>query len=283
MLLGRDLSHWDGPAPDLSGLSFVLCKATEGISYDDPSYKAHLALATAKGLIVGSYHFLHPGDGAGQAIDFLDVAKGSAIHLYAVDVEMLADNRTHPTYSDLAAFHHKFHQFLPGHKLIVYSYQSFWEGPFGNPVHSCPDCVLWTSYLHPDTWPAPYGGFSGVTVHQYATTPVDRDRFDGTWAQLAELGSPRPAPAPPVKPKPVPKGATPLLSLNMAGQKVADVQHALDLLGNLTAHTDGMGHFREETLRVLELFQKHRGLKVTGTTTPETWRELRKVAHPKGK
>jgi peptidoglycan hydrolase-like protein with peptidoglycan-binding domain len=168
---------------------------------------------------------------------------------------------------------------MPGRTLFVYSYLWFWENTFGNPTHDCPHCVLWTSALHPE-WPtAAYGGFRRVTLHQYATSPVDRDRFQGSWGDLAELFS-TPAPAP--APKPVPKGNTPLLHSGMVGQKVADIQHALDLLHNTTAHTDGMGHFGRETLRVLELFQKNRHLKVTGTTTPETWKLLRLVAHPKG-
>jgi hypothetical protein len=171
---------------------------------------------------------------------------------------------------------------MPRRYLIVYSYLWFWENTFGNPTHDCPWCVLWTSALHPE-WPAPYGGFRTVTLHQYQTRPVDRDRFAGSWADLVELGSQRPAPAPAPKPVPAPKGTSPLLGAGMVGQKVADVQHALDLLGNATAHHDGIGKFGAETQRVLRLFQLHRHLKVTGTTTKETWRELRLVAHPKGK
>jgi hypothetical protein len=282
-LEGRDLSHHDGKTPNLTGLSFVFCKASEGLSWTyAETHDAHQAQAKAKGLLRASYHFLHPGDGAQQARSFLAASKAAkeSVHGFAVDVEMLADNKTHPSYADLEAFHTEFHRLMPGRTLFVYSYLWFWENTFGNPTHDCPHCVLWTSALHPE-WPtAAYGGFRRVTLHQYATSPVDRDRFQGSWGDLAELFS-TPAPAP--APKPVPKGNTPLLHSGMVGQKVADIQHALDLLHNHTAHTDGMGHFGRETLRVLELFQKNRSLKVTGTTTPETWKALRLVAHPKEK
>lgn len=282
MLQGRDLSHWDGSRPDLTGLSFALLKAGQGLGGRPAAYADHLDQVRARKLIEGSYHFLTRDNGAAQAQKFQANTAGAAeVHLYAVDVEVIDETTgEHPDYAHLKDFHETFHRLFPRRYLFVYSYLWFWENTFGNPVHDCPWCVLWASALHP-SWPAPYGGFRQVTLHQYATIPVDRDQYDGSWADLAVLGSQQPAPAPKPKPKPVPKGDTPLLVKGMAGQKIADVQHALDLLGN-DCTVDGIGHFGAETFRVLEVFQRHRGLKVTGTTTPETWRELRLVAHPKG-
>lgn len=77
-------------------------------------------------------------------------------------------------------------------------------------------------------------------------------------------------------------GDSPLLTLRSTGHKVTDVQHALDLCDprNRTAHYDGLGKFGPRTLAVLRVFQQHRKLPVTGTTTPETWAALRRVAHP---
>lgn len=71
--------------------------------------------------------------------------------------------------------------------------------------------------------------------------------------------------------------ADPLLREGSTGQKVEDVQHALNLCGN---DIDVDGIFGSDTERILRVFQDHRELPVTGTTTPETWAALRVVAHP---
>jgi N-acetyl-anhydromuramyl-L-alanine amidase AmpD len=78
-----------------------------------------------------------------------------------------------------------------------------------------------------------------------------------------------------------PKGNSPLLVQGMNNSKVADVQHALDLLGNETEAKDGKGKFGTETHRVLLVFQKNRSLPQSGVVDPITWAALRVVAHPK--
>lgn len=70
---------------------------------------------------------------------------------------------------------------------------------------------------------------------------------------------------------------SPLLKLGSTGQKVKDVQHALNLCGN-NIREDGV--FGADTDQVLRVFQQHRGLPVTGTTDPATWVALRVAAHP---
>ncbi|BEP14801.1 hypothetical protein acdb102_31120 [Acidothermaceae bacterium B102] len=70
---------------------------------------------------------------------------------------------------------------------------------------------------------------------------------------------------------------SPLLHLGDRGPKVADVQRALNMCGNELVE-DGI--FGADTDRILRVFQAHRDLEVTGSTTAETWTALRLVAHP---
>jgi hypothetical protein len=74
---------------------------------------------------------------------------------------------------------------------------------------------------------------------------------------------------------------SPVLSLGATGNKVADVQRVLDALSplNKCVAIDGQGVFGHETRRVLCVYQQHRSLPVTGTTTLETWAALRLDAH----
>lgn len=209
-LEGRDLSHYDGDTPDLSGLSFTICKATQGLHMVDPMHDQHVAQSKARGLVTGSYHFLEAGDGAAQAEFFLAHTGADPVHLYAVDVEMYGTPETHPAPADLVEFHTRFHQVMPGRALLVYSYASFWHDAFGGYLLNCPHCRLWSSSLRPGIpqpgevvggYPQVYGGFPALTLHQYATSPVDRDRFYGTHEQLMALASraattPSPQPAP---------------------------------------------------------------------------------------
>lgn len=80
---GFDWSQWQRPR-DLAGVTatqaFAVFKATEGDTFGDPAYLAHVANADAAGLIHGAYHFARPdwsdgspfGDGRQEARQFLD-------------------------------------------------------------------------------------------------------------------------------------------------------------------------------------------------------------------
>ncbi len=70
---------------------------------------------------------------------------------------------------------------------------------------------------------------------------------------------------------------SPLLAEGADGSKVADIQRALNHAGN---SLDVDSDFGPKTETALRAFQQQQGLTVTGTTTPETWAALRKVAHP---
>lgn len=69
------------------GIRGVICKATEGTWYKDPTYAVKRVGARAAGLLWGAYHFLRPGDMSAQVKFFLDTAAPELNTLLALDYE----------------------------------------------------------------------------------------------------------------------------------------------------------------------------------------------------
>jgi lysozyme len=73
-LPGLDLSHFQGAVDWKSvasaGMAFAFLKATDGITYTDPTYPANLAGARGAGLPCGAYHFFRPLDDANRQADY---------------------------------------------------------------------------------------------------------------------------------------------------------------------------------------------------------------------
>ncbi len=99
-LPGIDVSHYQGTIDwaqvAASGQRFVIAKATEGLSYVDPTYAANRAGATAAGLVFGAYHFarpdLHPTNPIGEADHFVDTAQlGPGNIVPVLDLERSGD------------------------------------------------------------------------------------------------------------------------------------------------------------------------------------------------
>ncbi|TGD57917.1 GH25 family lysozyme [Flavobacterium humi] len=78
-VFGIDISKYQGneiasldKATD--GLTFVICKATEGITYTDPDFTTNWPLIKSKGYVRGAYHFYHcDDDPTQQATHYLAV------------------------------------------------------------------------------------------------------------------------------------------------------------------------------------------------------------------
>lgn len=100
---GIDLSAHNG-VPDFdsiaaSGVDFVYLKASEGLSYRDPSFMRNYVAARRAGLRVGAYHFFRfESDGTRQAANFLDAISSCELGLPAViDVEEWGNPADPPT------------------------------------------------------------------------------------------------------------------------------------------------------------------------------------------
>ncbi len=83
-ILGIDVSHYQGTINwtqvSAAGKIFAYIKATEGVSYTDPTYTTYLANGSSAGVIMGSYHFARPetNTAVDEANYYLSVA-GSSI------------------------------------------------------------------------------------------------------------------------------------------------------------------------------------------------------------
>lgn len=76
---GIDISRYQGNEirflnKQTDELTFVICKATEGITYADPNFKSNWNAIQSKGYVRGAYHFYHCNDDpAKQADNYLDI------------------------------------------------------------------------------------------------------------------------------------------------------------------------------------------------------------------
>lgn len=87
MIHGIDVASYQDSTPNLTGLDFVVVKATEGTGYVSPKHAAQIAAGRAHGLVVGHYHFVK-GDGMdAQADYFLSHAAPQADEFLVLDWE----------------------------------------------------------------------------------------------------------------------------------------------------------------------------------------------------
>lgn len=77
ILDGADISHWQGLDFDISNLDFVICKATEGVTFDDSTFVTNIERGLAQGKCVGAYHFARPDNNTAieEAKHFVEVVK----------------------------------------------------------------------------------------------------------------------------------------------------------------------------------------------------------------
>ncbi|MBS7231630.1 hypothetical protein KHA90_11400 [Flavobacterium psychroterrae] len=66
-VFGIDISRYQGDEinflnKQIDKLTFIICKATEGITYTDSSFKTNWPAIQAKGYVRGAYHFYHCND-----------------------------------------------------------------------------------------------------------------------------------------------------------------------------------------------------------------------------
>ena len=67
MLKGLDISNWQAVGTGDQAEDFVICKATEGVGYVDPTCDAHYQRAKSQGKLLGVYHFARPDMNSAEA------------------------------------------------------------------------------------------------------------------------------------------------------------------------------------------------------------------------
>lgn len=195
-----DISHFQG-TPDFAkvraaGIAGVVHKATQGLSGVDSTFAAAKSNALAAGLLFGAYHFgTGSGSGADQAAWFLSIVKPDASTLCVIDFEpnpsTSGTTMTLPQLLDWITTV----QASTGRWPVVYGGKSLLFGAVGSqPNATLAQCPLWvaqyTSAAQPSGIPSQI--WPDWTLWQYTengtvdgiTTPVDRDRFNGTEDEL---------------------------------------------------------------------------------------------------
>jgi GH25 family lysozyme M1 (1,4-beta-N-acetylmuramidase) len=276
--------------PDVSsyqtGISFAGCviamvKATEGTDYINPDYAAAKTRAAKAGAYFCAYHFLHAGNGAGQA-SYAHSVVGSDIPLMIdFEPEYNSDGTiaSAPQVSDAVDFINEYRA-LGGKTYLLYLPHWYWEGNLGQAsLVSVIDLGMllvssdYTTYS--DTGPgwAPYGGMTPV-VWQYTSsatlngvTNVDMNAYKGTLADFKAQVTTGAEPAGGTA------GSEPTLVEGDTGSAVKTLQTRLNVWGaNLTVD----GDFGSLTLAAVRAFQTKQKLTVDGIVGPRTWAALEK-------
>ena len=225
---GTDVSSYQGNYNPVSSDSFVIAKATEGRTYTNPYHASQVSRARAKGLVVGHYHYLLPGNAAAQARYFVSKANAKKGDLLVCDWERTSTGD--PSNADKDTFIKTVKSLMPGFKVGLYCNVYYWTS------------LDRTSYCGDFLWIAQYSSRAPGIQHpfeiwQYQGTPIDRNvaYFSNLAAMKSWAGavaskpaSPKPSPAPSKPAPPVTSapeglfGMTKIAKYNHAsGQKIA--------------------------------------------------------------
>ena len=199
-----DVSHhvWDNGPIDLSrakaaGVVGVIAKATEGATFQDPTFARWKAMTHAAGLLWGVFHFGTAAPVQDQVDNFLATAAPEADTLVALDFEL---NEAHPANSMRGTQALEFLDLAKsrlGRPLTLYT-GSYMTTAFGaQPVAALSDVRLWWAQfanspkLHP-TWTTYFlwqftDGAKGPAPHTIdGVGACDCDQFRGTDAELRQ-------------------------------------------------------------------------------------------------
>ena len=159
-----DVVSWDEIRG--SGICAVIQKATEGMGPLDKTYEHRYGPAKAAGLLWGSYHFAHAGDGAQQAEHYLSLVSPASDDLVAIDVE--SPHTGAPiSYTELCAFVETVKSKL-GRYPVVYGSNVLRQITAGHhgAASILNNCPLWIANYGSDhpTLPDPWGFW---TLWQY--------------------------------------------------------------------------------------------------------------------
>lgn len=115
---GIDVSAYQPSDYQVSGFDFVFVKATEGTSYVNPKMVAQAARGRVAELVVGFYHFLHPGSVDAQAKYFVAKAASQPGDILVCDWESTSSG--HATSAEKDQFLRAVKALRPDHKVLLY-------------------------------------------------------------------------------------------------------------------------------------------------------------------
>lgn len=204
---GIDVSYWDAgidwPKVRATGQRFVIAKATEGITYKDPTFDDNWFGAKSAGLLRGAYHFFRCNvDAKKQAdyfIDYVKTVKDNGELPPVLDLET-NDGMTKEKIVPAAKIWLDRVEAAFGKKPIIYSGQYFLQDfliqPGGGPPPWAKDYPLWLAQ-YPNQYvdgakPFLPRGWFAWTMWQYSdkgvvngiNAAVDMNVFNGTLEDL---------------------------------------------------------------------------------------------------
>lgn len=166
MITGIDVSSYQSETYSLTGVDFVVVKATEGTTYTNPRHAAQVKRARDNGRVVGHYHYLTASASMTAQMDhFLEAAAPRAGEILAVDWE---ETGVSGAQKDAAVKYLK--SKAGGRRVLLYCSQNFWLTRDT------------TGYAGDGLWIAQYNGKPGKpgikapwVIHQYTDSPLDTD------------------------------------------------------------------------------------------------------------
>lgn len=174
MTLGIDYSDWQGVVDWTKAKAtaqFGVCKATDGLTYFNPTFVANHDGQKAADVPFGAYHFFYfDVDPVSQAKYFLEKIDGyEGEVLPMVDVETDSPQLTLAQKIDaLAAFNAEVEKTLSDKKILVYTFYSFW-----NDVMKGSDAFaghpLWVAEYNDQPTPSLPFGWDTWTIWQYTS------------------------------------------------------------------------------------------------------------------
>lgn len=230
-LHGEDVSAYQPDWAPRAGDAFAFVKATEARTWASSHHAGQVAKARKAGLIVGHYHFLHPGNAAEQAAHFIRHARPAHGDLLVCDWENT--NTGHPSVRDAAEFIAAVRRMAPQCRVGLYCSRSDWMSTAVKAgdflwVASVADDAGNPSTREPDTGPTPW------LFWQYTWKPLDRNWC--RWTDKQQLATWArgliPKSKPPAKPRTV-ADAVPVLAAEVPVKAWGDVDliQAFDVFG----------------------------------------------------
>jgi lysozyme len=200
-LKGIDISHWDGTIDwnkvGNHPISFVIAKATQGQTFNDPNYSGYRTGAAGQRIAFTAFHFADPdtslNDATIQADHFVKTAALRSGNLIpALDLEWYNGLTVGQLVQWVKDWLREV-SVLMGVKPMIYTNASFWSTRMGNTTwfatHGYKSLWIasWTT-THPPIVPANNWGGHGWTFWQWTDCGsvagisgcVDRDRYNGT-------------------------------------------------------------------------------------------------------
>ena len=213
MLKGIDISHWQANLDIAStGAQFVICKATQGTTFVDPSCDRHYQIAKRLGLKLGVYHYASGGDPVAEADFFVRNIKGYIGEaILILDWEKTQNGRYYEHASWCLRFLNRVKE-LTGVKPLIYMSASVikvadWSkvvaGDYGLWVAGWPDNR--DSWDIPDfRWDVKPWPFYALWQYTSSGGRLDRDVFMGDATAWDKYANPSRNPAPSPTPAPAP-------------------------------------------------------------------------------